>query len=130
MIIEVGYAQSLPDLHQKVTLYFSQETSIQIVLIIKIFDLRVDNNTFALIAALYLRTNQNPLIPVNIISFGSADPAPSTVNYIIDTMNVPPNNFIGIGRTANGVNCPPCNMAGIPMYQMNNSCSRAFRWIS
>ena len=41
MIIEVGYAQSLPDLHQKVTLYFSQETSIQIVLIIKIFDLRV-----------------------------------------------------------------------------------------
>ena len=70
MVIEVGYLQSLPDLHQKVTLYFSQETSIQIVLIIKIFDLRVDNNTFALIAALYLRTNQNPLIPVNIISFG------------------------------------------------------------
>src|SRR3954454_25083416 len=43
MIIEVGYTQSFPDLHQKVALYFSQATSIQIVLTIKIFDLRVDN---------------------------------------------------------------------------------------
>lgn len=118
MIIEVGYTQSLPDLHQKVALYFSQATSIQIVLVIKIFDLRVDN-TFVLIAALYLRTNQNPLTPVNVISFGTADPAQPTVNYIINTMNVPSNNFIGVGRTVNGVNCPPCNMAGILMYQMN-----------
>ncbi|CAB5351122.1 uncharacterized protein OCT59_006705 [Rhizophagus irregularis] len=95
-----------------------------IVLVIKIFDLRVDN-TFVLIAALYLRTNQNPLTPVNVISFGTADPAQPTVNYIIN-MNVPPNNFIGVGRTVNGVNCPPCNMAGIPMYQMNIPAAELF----
>ncbi|RGB40119.1 hypothetical protein C1646_664092 [Rhizophagus diaphanus] len=106
-------------------LYFSQATSIQIVLVIKIFNLRVDN-TFVLIAALYLRTNQNPLTPVNVIYFGTADPSQSTVNYIINTMKVLPNNFIGVGRTVNGVNCPPCNMAGIPMYQMNIPAAELF----
>ncbi|CAI2178223.1 19385_t:CDS:2 [Funneliformis geosporum] len=125
MIVEVGYTQSLPDLHQKVALYFSQATSIQIVLTIKIFDLRADN-TLALIAMLYLRTDQNPLIPVKVISFGKADPVQSTVNYIINTMNVPPNNFIGVGRTVNDVNCLPCDRAGIPIYQMNIPAAELF----
>ena len=41
-------------------------------------------------------------------------------------MNVPPNNFIGVGRTANGVNCPPCNGIGIQTYQMNIPATELF----
>jgi Uma2 family endonuclease len=125
MIMEIGYSQSLPDLHQKLALYFSQETSIQIVLIIKIFDLRVDN-TFALIAALYLRTNQDPLSPIDVRSFGSTNPTRQTDNYIINDMKVPPNNYIGVGRTVNGVRCPPCNGADIQTYQMNIPAAELF----
>ncbi|CAI2164465.1 14070_t:CDS:2 [Funneliformis geosporum] len=85
-----------------------------------------EDKTFVLISALYLRTNQNPLIPVNVVSFGTADPTQQTVNYIINTMNVPHNNFIGVGRTANGVNCPPCNMTEIPTYKMNIPAAELF----
>jgi hypothetical protein len=37
MMVEVGFSQSLPDLHRTVARYFSPQTTIQIVLAIKIF---------------------------------------------------------------------------------------------
>ncbi|PKK58192.1 hypothetical protein RhiirC2_341559 [Rhizophagus irregularis] len=83
MMIEVGFSQSLPDLHRTATLYFDPRTTIQIVLAIKIFGVRTDTttntSTIALIAMLYLRTSINPLIPTSVISFGTADPDANTI---------------------------------------------------
>src|SRR5204863_8669379 len=102
MMIEIGVAQSLPDLHQTAALYFNPRTTIQIVLAIKIFGVRTNartnTSTIALIAALYLRTSPTPLIPTKVISFGTANPDTNTANYILNTMGVPPGNFIGVGR--------------------------------
>ncbi|CAG8594433.1 3061_t:CDS:2 [Paraglomus brasilianum] len=61
MIVEVGHAQSLPDLHWKVELYFDVRTTIQIVLTIKIYEPRVDH-TAAMIAALYLFQSTSGLL--------------------------------------------------------------------
>ncbi|PKK59418.1 hypothetical protein RhiirC2_794861 [Rhizophagus irregularis] len=126
MMIEVGFSQSLPDLHRTAALYSNPRTTIQIVLAIKIFGERVDPNTntstVALIAALYLRTSATPLIPTSVISFGTANPDTNTVNYIINQMGVPPGSFIGVGRpdpNNNNNNFPPCNAANLPVYQMN-----------
>jgi hypothetical protein len=123
MVVEVGYSQSLPDLHQAAIQYFNPRTTIQIVLIIKIFGVRTDPNTnrstIALVAALYLRTSPNPLIPTSVVSFGTADPDP---NYILIDMGVPIANFIGVGLpdpNNNNNPFPPCNVAGIPIYTMN-----------
>jgi hypothetical protein len=72
MMVEVGYSQSLADLHRTAALYFSQQTTIRIVLAIKIFGLRTNARTntssIALIAALYLRSSPTPLIPTSVIS--------------------------------------------------------------
>ncbi|CAB4479885.1 hypothetical protein RhiirA1_495313 [Rhizophagus irregularis] len=126
MMIEVGFSQSLLDLHRKTVLYFSPRTTIQIVLAIKIFGVRTDPNTntstIALIAALYLRTSATPLIPTSVISFGTADPDANTVNCIINQMGVPPGSFTGVGRpdpNNNNNNFPPCNAPNLPDYQMN-----------
>jgi hypothetical protein len=123
---EVGFSQSLPDLHRKAALYFGPRITIQIVLAIKIFGVRTDSNTntstIALIAALYLRTSATPLIPTSVISFGTADPDTNTVNNIINQMGVPPGSFIGVWRpdpNKNYNNFPPCNAANLPDYQMN-----------
>ncbi|GES74952.1 hypothetical protein GLOIN_2v1791074 [Rhizophagus clarus] len=127
MIIEVGYTQSLPDLHRKVALYFSSRTTIQIVLLVKIFKPRRDN-TITLIAAKYVRTSQTPLIPEQVISFGMATPYGSTINCITNTMGVPQNRFIGFGRRnpITGNNYPACNMAGIGTYIMNIPANELF----
>ncbi|CAB4409115.1 unnamed protein product [Rhizophagus irregularis] len=127
MIIEVGYCQSLPDLHRKVELYFSQRTTIQIILFIKIFKPR-RNNTITLIVAKYVRTSLTPLIPEQVISFGTAAPHKATKNYITNIMRVPQNHFIGFGRrdpvTKNSY--PACNMAGIGIYIMNIPANELF----
>nr|CAG8434378.1 9388_t:CDS:2 [Entrophospora candida] len=99
MIIEVGHTQSFPGLHQKVALFFSQQTTIQIVLMVKIFEPHVDH-TIVLIVALCLCTSLTPLIPVRVVSFGTASPHQNTVTYITNInnrMGVPPDNFIGVG---------------------------------
>ncbi|CAB4401186.1 unnamed protein product [Rhizophagus irregularis] len=105
MIIEVGHSQSLPDLHRKVALYFSLRTTIQIVLLIKIFKPK-RNNTITLIAAKYVRTSLTPLIPEQVISFGTATP------YKRDP--VTRNNY------------PACNMTGIGIYIMNIPANELF----
>ncbi|CAB4413314.1 unnamed protein product [Rhizophagus irregularis] len=127
MIIEVGHSQSLLDLHRKVALYFSPRTTIQIVLLVKIFKPK-GNYTITLIAAKYVRTSQTPLIPEQVISFGTATPHQSTINYITNTMGVPQNRFIGFGRRdpVTGNNYPACNMANIGIYIMNIPANELF----
>ncbi|CAB4378521.1 unnamed protein product [Rhizophagus irregularis] len=127
MIIEVGHSQSLLDLHRKVALYFSPRTTIQIVLLVKIFKPK-RNNTITLIVAKYVRTSQTPLIPEQVISFGTATPHQSTINYITNTMGVPQNRFIGFGRRdpVTGNNYPACNMANIGLYIMNIPANELF----
>ncbi|CAB4482571.1 hypothetical protein RhiirA1_493340 [Rhizophagus irregularis] len=126
MMVEVGFSQSLPDLHRTTALYFGSQTTIQIVLVIKIFgdcrDIITNTSIIALIAALYLRTSTTPLIPTSIISFGTAEPNTSTINYIINKMGVSLGSFIGVGRpdpNNNNNNFPSCNAANLPDYQMS-----------
>ncbi|GBC22693.2 hypothetical protein GLOIN_2v1472046 [Rhizophagus irregularis DAOM 181602=DAOM 197198] len=116
MMVEVGFSQSLPDLHRTTALYFGSQTTIQIV------DIITNTSIIALIAALYLHTSTTPLIPTSIISFGTAEPNTSTINYIINKMGVPLGSFIGVGRpdpNNNNNNFSPCNAANLPDYQMN-----------
>ncbi|PKY49786.1 hypothetical protein RhiirA4_465904 [Rhizophagus irregularis] len=96
MMIEVGFSQSLPDLHQIAALYFNRRTIIQIVLTIKIFGKRINTNTntstIALISTLYLRTSTTPLILTSVISsflLGQQILIQNIVNYIINQMGVP-----------------------------------------
>jgi len=127
MIIEVGFTQTFPDLHRKVAVFFSAQTTIQIVLAIKIFELRA-NNTFAMIAALYLRTSPTPLVPVQVISFGTAEPIQQIVEYLENTVGVSPNIFTGVGRIdiTTGIDYPLCNAPGIQIYQMNIPAAELF----
>jgi hypothetical protein len=68
MVVEVSYSQSLPDLYRAAIRYFNPR---QIVLIVKIFGVRTDPNTnrgtITLVAALFLRTSPNPLIPTSVL---------------------------------------------------------------
>ncbi|CAG8846253.1 13739_t:CDS:1, partial [Racocetra persica] len=59
LVVEIGSTESLNHLHDKVANYFSQRTTIQIYIAIKLFPSRRDG-TFALLALLYLRNNPNP----------------------------------------------------------------------
>ncbi|CAB4482606.1 hypothetical protein RhiirA5_502042 [Rhizophagus irregularis] len=126
MVVEVGYSQSLPDLYKAVAEYFNQRTTIQIVLIIKIFGVRTDPNTntrtIALVAALFLRTSPNPLVPTSVISFGTANLDSKIENFILLDMGTPIANYIGVGipdPNNHNLPFPPCNAAGIPIYTMN-----------
>ncbi|EXX54455.1 uncharacterized protein OCT59_021411 [Rhizophagus irregularis] len=126
MVVEIGFSQSLSDLYQAVTQYFNQRTTIQIVLIIKIFGIYTHPNTnistIALVAALFLRTNSNPLVPTSVVSFGTANLDSKIVNFIILDMKTPIANFIGFGLpdpNNNNIPFPSCNAAGIPTYIMN-----------
>ncbi len=126
MIIEVGHAQTLSDLHRKVALYFNPRTTIQIVLAVKLNEPRRDN-TIAIIVALYLRTSPTPLIPVDVRSFGTAPPSHSHQNYVYNIMGVPPHLFTGVGLSdANNNPFPPCARAGIPAYKMNIPATELF----
>nr|CAG8435111.1 7522_t:CDS:2 [Entrophospora candida] len=113
MIIEVGHTQSFPGLHQK------------------IFEPHVDH-TIVLIVVLCLCTSLTPLIPVRVISFGTASPHQNTVTYITNInngMGVPPDNFIGVGciDSSNGDhNYPLCNVAGIATYQTSIPAAELF----
>lgn len=126
MVIEVGYSQSLDEIHAKVAGYLSPRTSIRIVLAIKLFRARVDN-TFSMIAMQYLRSSPTPLIPVDVRSFGTANPDPQTITFLQVNAQVSANSIIGVGRTdANGARYSPCNMAGLATYQMNINAADLF----
>ncbi|RIA89712.1 hypothetical protein C1645_824405 [Glomus cerebriforme] len=118
LVVEIGDMESLKSLHNMVEGYFSARTTIQLYLAIKIFP-RHRDNTFALIAMLYRRTdpnnqNHNPTIPVIVKSFGTANIHISSQNYLLNTINIPANIITGVGF--GGV---PCNAVNIQEYQMD-----------
>ncbi|RHZ45723.1 hypothetical protein Glove_658g18 [Diversispora epigaea] len=109
LVVEIGNTESLKDLHDKVAGYFSPRTTIQLYFVIKLFPRR-QNNLVALLAMLYLRNNQ---IPVIVKSFGTTDLHVSTSIYLQNTINVPANIITGVGFGAG-----PCNAPNIPDYQV------------
>lgn len=113
LVVEIGNAESLSHLHEKVVGCFSLRTTIQLYLVIKLYPLRPGDNTFALLALLYSRNNPNPTIPIIVKSFGTAPLDVPTRNYLQNTINVPVNIITGVGFGA-----VPCNMANIPEYQL------------
>ncbi|CAG8535972.1 10658_t:CDS:10 [Diversispora eburnea] len=109
LVVEIGNVESVNSLHRKVAGYFSPRTAIQVYLTIKLFP-RHQNNTVALLAMLYLRNNQ---IPVIVKSFETAGLHISVLNYLRNTINVPANIITGVGFGAG-----PCNAPNIQDYQV------------
>ncbi|CAG8625232.1 2442_t:CDS:1 [Ambispora gerdemannii] len=107
LVVEIGNTESLNSLHELATKYFSQRTTIQIYLAIKLF------LSGALLALLYLRNNSNQTMPVIVKSFGTADLANLSRNYLLNTAHVPANVITGVGF--GGV---PCDGPNIPVYQI------------
>ncbi|CAG8666101.1 16739_t:CDS:1 [Racocetra fulgida] len=106
LVVEIGSTESLNHLHDKVANYFSQRTTIQIYIAIKLFPFRQDG-TFALLVLLYLRNNPNPTIPSIAKSFGTAPLHPITQAYLLDTLHVQTIYGVEFG----GI---PCDAANIP----------------
>ncbi|KAF9116175.1 hypothetical protein BGX27_004515 [Mortierella sp. AM989] len=112
VVIQVATTQSINDAHAKVAKWFSPRTTIQLLLVIKIWEPRLDN-TLAMVALLYRRQNPNPLVPISAISFGTASITGQALQSLQDIMGGP--NFVnGVGYGG-----APCDAPGIPMYQMN-----------
>jgi hypothetical protein len=97
IVIKVGHMQTLSDLYQKVVLYFDPQTTIQIVLVVKLNE-SYRNNTIVIITTLYLHTSSISLILVNIRSFGTAPPSHSYKNYVYNIMNILPHLFTSVKR--------------------------------
>ena len=110
LVVEIGNSESLNSLHQLAEGYFSQRTIIQIYLAIKLFPPRQDN-TFALLAVLYLRNNQNPTTPAVVKSFGTAPPANQSLTYLQSIVECQFITGVGLGRA-------PCDGANIDEYQL------------
>ncbi|KAF9342598.1 hypothetical protein BGX26_007209, partial [Mortierella sp. AD094] len=110
--IEVATIQTINDVHAKVADWFSSKTTIQLLLVIKIWEPRQDD-TLAMVALLYRRQNPNPLVPISAISFGTANIAGQALQALQVVMGGPKFvNGVGYGGA-------PCDAPGIPMYQMN-----------
>ena len=109
-MFEIGNTESLNSLHELAEKYFSQRTTIQIYLAIKLYPPR-QNNTFALLAVLYLRNNQNPTTPVVVKFFGTA---PLSNHSRIYLQSIVRDKFI----TGVGLGGTPCDGANIGEYQL------------
>nr|CAG8651488.1 7246_t:CDS:1 [Entrophospora candida] len=110
LVVEIADMESLRSLHESATTYFSQRTTIQIYLAIKLFSLR-QNGSVALLVLLYLRNNPNPTIPVIAKSFGTAPLHHYPQTYLLNTVHVTGITGVGFG----GV---PCDGANLQEYQM------------
>ncbi|CAG8538767.1 9643_t:CDS:1 [Paraglomus brasilianum] len=110
LVVEVGDTESLNSLHNLAEKYFSQQTTIQIYLAVKLYPRRQDN-TFALLAMLYLRNNQNPTTPVVVKSFGTAPLSRSSQIYLQNIIQAEAISGVGFG----GV---PCDGTNIAEYQI------------
>ncbi|CAG8459722.1 6464_t:CDS:2 [Paraglomus brasilianum] len=113
MVVEVGNSEPVPSLHDLSAGYFSPRTTIQIYLAIKLFPIR-QNGTRAMLALRYLRTNHNNTVPDIIISFGTASPHSSTIEFLTNVVGVPPANITGVGFSATA-----CNTPGLPDYRLH-----------
>ena len=95
--------------------YFFADTTIRMYVYIKIYEERV-NGTRAMLAASFLRSNVNPLDPVQLISFGTAPLAATTIGVVLAPLNI----FRGLGfRNAIGIPDPPCDQLNLAEYQLN-----------
>ncbi|KAF9434035.1 hypothetical protein BGZ76_008663 [Entomortierella beljakovae] len=112
VVTEVAVSQSLSGVTAKVLHYFSARTTIRAYLVIKIWGPRQDG-TIAMVALLYRRANPNPMIPISIVSFGTAGIDPQAHQILVGIVGNP--NFI----TGVGYDGVPCDSAGIPTYQLN-----------
>src|SRR5206468_142121 len=111
MVVEIGVSQSLPSLCRAARQYFSQRTSIQVYLAIKIF--KMVNGTRPMVALRFLRTNQNRTRPDIVKSFGTAPLNNMTKNFLRIKKSVPAAAITGVGMGG-----PACNGPGIALYQM------------
>ncbi|CAG8783563.1 25126_t:CDS:2, partial [Dentiscutata erythropus] len=111
IMVEIASTESLNHVHEKVAIYFSQRTTIQIYIAIKIFPPHL-NGTFALLALLYLRNSSTPSIPLIAKSFGTAPLHNMTQMYLQDTLHVQNNSGVEFGEV-------PCDDANIPQYQID-----------
>ncbi|CAG8452840.1 10227_t:CDS:2 [Ambispora gerdemannii] len=105
MVVEIGNTESVRSLHELVAGYFSPRTTIQIYLAIKLFPPRQDG--------LYLRNNQNPIVPTIAKSFGTAPLHVSVQNYLHNFAGFPADGITGVGFGSG-----PCNGANLPDYQI------------
>ncbi|RUS20341.1 hypothetical protein BC937DRAFT_95458 [Endogone sp. FLAS-F59071] len=82
-----------------------------------------------MVAVLFLRANANPLVPTNVISFGTAPFNPVITNTLTEHANAavaaahpagtgPPPPVV-LNTTGIGFDGPPCNALGIATYQLN-----------
>ncbi|CAG8432762.1 495_t:CDS:2 [Diversispora eburnea] len=79
----------------------------------KYFPKRQDG-TIAMLTLRYLRTNQNNIVPDIIISFGTSPLHYNTMEFLTNTVGVPPANITGFGFIATA-----CNAPGILNYQLH-----------
>ncbi|RUS14357.1 hypothetical protein BC938DRAFT_477418 [Jimgerdemannia flammicorona] len=107
MVIEVSYSS----LYNLVTSCVSARTTIQICLAVKLFRRR-SKGTMAILALLYLRTKPNPMVPMckwcqlrGRLSLG-----------------IPNHGITSVER----IGAPPCDTAGISVYQVNISAAQLF----
>ncbi|CAG8693829.1 28830_t:CDS:1 [Dentiscutata erythropus] len=115
LVFEVGTTEAVSSLHDLSARYFSPQTTIQIYIAIKLYPIRQDN-TRAMFAMRYLRTNQHPTVLDVVISFGTAPLHQSVIGYLLNDMSVPDANITGVGRSDDAI---ACNGPSIPDYQLN-----------
>jgi hypothetical protein len=111
----VGHSQSLTDLHTKALTYLGANTTIQIVVIVKIWDL-FGNNHIRLLAMRYERGAANPVFAV---SFGTHRLHQKSRNVLNNTiLGATPLTGVGEVDPATGNPYPACNGARIAQYQL------------
>jgi len=115
MILEVGRSQTLADLHTKALRWLGANTTIQIVLVIKIWELFGGNN----IRLLAMRYERGAVNPIFAVSFGThrlhAATRATLANGILGATLL---RGVGEVHPVTGIAYPACNGAGIPIYQL------------
>jgi len=110
VVLEIAVAQPLGDVLNKIPLYFSIRTDIQIVFIISVWGRRA-NGTAQMLAMRFRRANVPNNIPDQLISFGTASLAPPTIGWLAGKGFMPPTGHVpgGLG---------PLVMANTPGYSL------------
>lgn len=106
VFIEIGFSEAVISLHNLAPIYLGPNTSVQLYVAIKIYR-RLPNQTFALLALLYSRTNLLVTTPLLAISCGTAPVMRGRLPLAIRPL-----------LTGVGFGGPACNQAGLPAYQL------------
>jgi hypothetical protein len=105
VVLEVGLSETVTDLHNDAQLWLGAATSVQAVIIIKVW-----KNINAMLAMLFTRAALPN--PTHVISFGTAAIHPQSMASVNAASGATP--LIGVG-TAGAV---ACNAAGLAAYQL------------